>query len=140
MSARGQSSVAYDDEDDTKRKVSEEIERRKQERAEQEKREAEEDRRRRAELAQIRQVEGEAEQRSVLRLGACVNGRELNVVVKRKKNVVVKRRMKRPGGVLRMSVGGFGGRSVVVKQCRQNGSPRKNRTPTPLGSQGARTP
>lgn len=63
MSARGQSSVAYDDEDDTKRKVSEEIERRKQERAEQEKREAEEDRLRQAELAQLRQVEEEAEQR-----------------------------------------------------------------------------
>ena len=62
MSARGQSSATYD-EDDTKRKVSEEIARRKQERAEQEKREAEEDRRRQAELAQLRQVEEEAEQR-----------------------------------------------------------------------------
>ena len=57
MSARGQSSVGYDGEDDTKREVSEEIERRKQERAEQEKREAEEDRRRQAELAVLRQVE-----------------------------------------------------------------------------------
>ncbi|MDE2786613.1 MAG: DnaJ domain-containing protein [Chloroflexota bacterium] len=63
MSARGQSSVTYDDEDDTKRKVGEEIERRKQERAEQEKREAAEDRRREAESAQRRQIEKEAEQR-----------------------------------------------------------------------------
>ena len=62
MSARGQSSVTYDDEDDTKRKVDEEIARRKQERAEQEKREAEEDRRRQAELAQQRQEELESEQ------------------------------------------------------------------------------